>query len=452
MNRTGLLQGLILACWATLHGIAAASAAEAAALVADPRRDATVVAVERVMPSVVNIATRTWVEREHPYERLWRQYYGYQRKPEATYSRGSGVVVNEDGYVLTNTHVVADADDIWVKFAEDEDPIPAERVVLSKAKDVAVLRLRPKTPRKFRPVVFARDDDLLLGETVIALGNPFNLGASVSRGILSSKSRRSPSEVGLGESLDIADWLQTDASINPGNSGGPLVNLRGELIGLNVAVLNPSYSQGIGFAIPVKQISAALAETLSGVTVGGFWFGAQLSGLNRPLVVEAIQPRSPAAQGGLKVGDAILQVDGKAVNSLIDLNRYLVQAKADRDVVLNVSRKGEVKALRLRLIDERVFFNNDLLWKRLGLRLKSADTGGFLVESVEKGGPAARADIRAGILLSAVDGERLDSIVAFARKVFAKGAGETVKLGLVWGERRGLVVYRTEGEAELAVR
>lgn len=452
MNRTGLLQGLILACWATLHGIAAASAAETAALVADPRRDATVVAVERVMPSVVNIATRTWVEREHPYERLWRQYYGYQRKPEATYSRGSGVVVNEDGYVLTNTHVVADADDIWVKFAEDEDPIPAERVVLSKAKDVAVLRLRPKTPRKFRPVVFARDDDLLLGETVIALGNPFNLGASVSRGILSSKSRRSPSEVGLGESLDIADWLQTDASINPGNSGGPLVNLRGELIGLNVAVLNPSYSQGIGFAIPVKQISAALAETLSGVTVGGFWFGAQLSGLNRPLVVEAIQPRSPAAQGGLKVGDAILQVDGKAVNSLIDFNRDLVQAKADRDVVLNVSRKGEVKALRLRLIDERVFFNNDLLWKRLGLRLKSADTGGFLVESVEKGGPAARADIRAGMLLSAVDGERLDSIVAFARKVFAKGAGETVKLGLVWGERRGLVVYRTEGEAELAVR
>lgn len=452
MNKTGFRTSMVLRCWVFLLGAGAVSGAEPAALALDPRRDATVVAVERVMPSVVNIATRTWVEREHPYERLWRQYYGYQRKPEATYSRGSGVVVNEDGYVLTNTHVVADADDIWVKFAEEEDPIPAERVVLSKAKDVAVLRLRPKTPRKFRPVTFARNDDLLLGETVIALGNPFNLGASVSRGILSSKSRRSPSEVGLGESLDIADWLQTDASINPGNSGGPLVNLRGELIGLNVAVLSPSYSQGIGFAIPVKQISAALAETLSGVTVGGFWFGAQLSGLNHPLVVEAIQPRSPAAQGGLKVGDAILQVDGKAVNSLIDFNRDLVQAKAERDVVLKVSRKGEVKVLRLRLIDERVFFNNDLLWKKLGLRLKAADSGGFLVESVEKGGPAARADIRVGMLLSAVNDERLDSIVAVARQVFAKGAGETLKLGLVWGERRGLVVYRTEGEAEVVVR
>ena len=452
MKRTDFFRTLILQSWVFLHGIMLLSGAEPAALLPDPRRDATVVAVERVMPSVVNIATRTWVEREHPYERLWRQYYGYQQKPEATYSRGSGVVVNEDGYVLTNTHVVADADDIWVKFAEEEDPIPAERVVLSKAKDVAVLRLRPKTPRKFRPVTFARNDDLLLGETVIALGNPFNLGASVSRGILSSKSRRAPSEVGLGESLDIADWLQTDASINPGNSGGPLINLRGELIGLNVAVLNPSYSQGIGFAIPVKQISAALAETLSGVTVGGFWFGAQLSGLNRPLVVEAVQARSPASQGGLKVGDAILQVDGKPVNSLIEFNRDLVQAKADRDVVLKVSRKGEVKVLRLRLIDERVFFNNDLLWKRLGLRLKAADPGGFLVEAVEKAGPAARADIRVGMLLSTVNGERLDSLVAFARQVFAKGVGETMKLGLVWGERRGLVVYRTEGEAEVAVR
>ena len=151
-------------------------------------------------------------------------------------------------------------------------------------------------------------------------------------------------------------------------------------------------------------------------------------------------------------GDAILQIDGKAVNSLIDFNRDLVQAKADRDVVLKVSRKGEGKVLRLRLIDERVFFNNDLLWKRLGLRLKAADSGGFLVESVEKGGPAARADIRVGMLLSTVDGERLDSIVAFARQVFAKGVGETLKLGLVWGERRGLVVYRTEGEAEVGVR
>lgn len=432
--------------------LSAVSGTESTEIPADPRRDATVIAVERIMPSVVNIATRTWVEREHPYERLWRQYYGYQRQPEATYSRGSGVVVNEDGYVLTNTHVVADADDIWVKFFDEEEPIPAERVVLSKAKDVAVLKLKPKTPRKFRPVPFARDDDLLLGETVIALGNPFNLGASISRGILSSKSRRLPSELPAGETLDIADWLQTDASINPGNSGGPLINLRGELIGLNVAVLSPSFSQGIGFAIPVKQINAALAETLSGVSVGGFWFGAELSAVHLPLVVQSVQPNSPAAVGGLRRGDNVLQLDGKPVHSLIDFNRLLIQAKDDRDVTLKVGRNGEVKSLHLRLIDERLFFNNDVLWKRLGLRVQPVSPGGFLVESVERGGPAAQTEIRPGMLITGTNGERADSVVQLARTAFTKARGESMKLNLVWGERRGLVVFRSEAEAEIKVR
>ncbi len=440
------------ACCLTLLPGRAADDEPAEVGLADPRRDATVMAVERVMPCVVNIATRTWVEREHPYERLWRQFYGYQGQKEASYSRGSGVVVNEEGYVLTNTHVVADADDIWVQFFNEDEPIPAERVVLSRSKDVAVLRLKPKTPRKFKAVPFARDDDLLLGETVIALGNPFGLGASISRGILSSKTRRPPTEVAAGGALDIADWLQTDASINPGNSGGPLVNLRGELIGMNVAVLNPGLGQGIGFAIPVKQINAALAETLSGVSVGGYWFGAQLSGAHQPLVVQSVQPNSPAATGGLRRGDAILQLDGRAVNSLIEFNRDLVKAKDDQELSLKVQRGGEVKTLKLRLIDERVFFNNDLLWKRLGLKVRAASPGGFLVDAVERGGPAAQADIRVGMMITQIDGQRMDSVVQMARSAYTKARGDSVNLNLVWGERRGLVVYRSEAEAEIKVR
>ncbi|HRI14499.1 MAG TPA: trypsin-like peptidase domain-containing protein [Verrucomicrobiota bacterium] len=418
----------------------------------DPRRDATVVAVERVLPSVVNIATRTWIEREHPYEKLWRQFYGYQRQPEASYSRGSGVVVNEDGYILTNTHVVADADDIWVQFFNEPDPIPAERVVLSKSKDVAVLKLKPKTPRKFRAIPFAQEDDLLLGETVITLGNPFGLGASISRGILSSKTRRAPADLGSGAPLDIADWLQTDASINPGNSGGPLINLRGELIGLNVAVLSPSFSQGIGFAIPVKQINAALAETLSGESIGGFWFGAHVSGAKAPLLVQMVEPNSPAAVGGLRRGDTIRQLNGKAVDSLIDFNQELVRARDDQDVRLTVGRDGEIKVLKVRLVDERRFFNNDVLWKRLGLRVRAASPGGFVVDTIEPGGPAAKADIRKGMLIASVDGTRVDSVVQLARAAHSKPQGDKVTLNLVWGERRGPVVYRTEGEAEVKVR
>ncbi|MBN8247407.1 MAG: trypsin-like peptidase domain-containing protein, partial [Verrucomicrobia bacterium] len=271
---------------------------------ADVRRDPAVLAVETVLPSVVNIATRTWVDRESAYERMVRQYYRQERDAQANYSRGSGVVIDEDGYVLTNTHVVADADDIWVQFFDTAgaESIRAERVVLSQSKDIAVLKLKPATPRKFKAVRFASNDDLLLGETVLALGNPFGLGGSVARGILSSKSRRPAGTIPDGEPLDIADWLQTDAAINPGNSGGPLINLRGELIGLNVAVFNPSYGQGIGFAIPVRQIHEALGEMLSGEAVGGYWFGGRLNGAERPLRVQSVQPGSPAAAAGLRPG------------------------------------------------------------------------------------------------------------------------------------------------------
>src|SRR6185369_10206701 len=174
------------------------------------------------------------------------------------YSLGSGVVIDEAGYLLTNDHVVRRADQIGVKFATGTNVYEATVVAHDEKNDVALLKLKAAPGEKFRAIRFAREDDLLLGETVLALGNPFGLGGSVTRGILSSKSRTVPKE---GESLAIPNWLQTDAPINPGNSGGPLVNLRGELIGINVAIYREA--QGISFAVPVKQVSAALAEIYS---------------------------------------------------------------------------------------------------------------------------------------------------------------------------------------------
>ena len=144
------------------------------------------------------------------------------------------MVIHEDGYIVTNDHVVRRATKIRVKFANGQE-YEADRVAYDQRSDLALLRiLLPKGSKtRFTPVPFARDDDLLLGETVIALGNPFGLGGSVSRGILSSRDRQVPQ---AGEILDMANWLQTDAAINPGNSGGPLINLNGELIGINVAI------------------------------------------------------------------------------------------------------------------------------------------------------------------------------------------------------------------------
>src|SRR5207342_805516 len=168
---------------------------------------------------------------------------------------------------------------------------------VSSSTDVALIKIRAKSGEKFTAVKFGADDDLLLGETVLALGNPFGLGGSVTKGILSSKSRRPPSET---MPLDVPDWLQTDAAINPGNSGGPLVNLRGDLIGVNVAVYREG--QGISFAIPVRRITAALAEMYSPETLQSLWFGARVKPGQFPLTVASVQSESPAAKAGLRAG------------------------------------------------------------------------------------------------------------------------------------------------------
>src|SRR5437867_1774263 len=235
----------------------------------DVRRDATVEAVQRVMPAVVNVATETVIEVHDPIVQLFRDFfdpYYRRRAPNTQHSLGSGVIIDEEGYVLTNFNVVNRASRVWVRLFDGRE-YECEKISETSLTDVALLKIKTKKGEKFSSVKFAEDDDLLLGETVLALGNPFGLGGSVTRGILSSKSRRPATE---NEPLDVMDWLQTDASINPGNSGGPLINLRGELIGINVAIYREA--QGIGFAIPVKRIATAMADIYSPEELDSLWF------------------------------------------------------------------------------------------------------------------------------------------------------------------------------------
>lgn len=406
---TSLGIGLCLA-----SGIAAESTADAGF---DIRRDATVEAIEKVLPGVVNIAVQ-----------------GYNGEE----SGGSGVVVDEDGYVLTNAHVIRNARQIWVKFNDDSAPYPAEKLELTRAKDVALLRLRAPAGTRFRAVKFAKDDDLLLGETVIALGNPFGLGGSVSRGIISSKSRRRPEEVPSGEFLEIADWLQTDASINPGNSGGPLINLRGEMVGLSVAVLRPDIgAQGIGFAIPIKIVSSALAEILTGESLQGNWFGARLRAATRPLTVQVVQPGSPAEKAGLRVEDVIIQANGVRPESVIEFNRILQASGDHEDVRIVVSQNGKERNLTLRMLKEVDFFNAELIRRRLGMTVKPGGNGTFIISNIEGDGPAARAELESGLTIATADDFQISTVVDFARIVHRKARGETIKLGILAREGRG---------------
>jgi serine protease Do len=331
-------------------------------------------------------------------------------------------------------------------------------VNFSSLTDVALLKIRTTNYVKFAAVKFAGDDDLLLGETVLALGNPFGLGASVSKGILSSKSRRPAVE---NERLDILDWLQTDAAINPGNSGGPLVNLRGELIGINVAIYREG--QGIGFAIPVKRVSAAISEIYSPEGLESLWFGARVRPGTSPLQVMSVQVESPAGKAGLRAGDRITQVNGKAPRGFMDFIGELRSMKDQRDVTLMVERGTERRKVTVRMVPERQFFNAELIRKRLGLSLQEltpelaqsfgfARVEGLLVAGVDSGSAAEAADIRRGMVISRIDGEPANSVLTTAKRLYSQAKGEKVQLEVIYPRRRGPFLELVQSTVELKLR
>lgn len=426
----------------------------------DVRRDAAVNAIEKVMPSVVNISTETIIAVRDPLDELFREFFGpyyRQRPPNAQKSVGSGVIIDEEGYVLTNLHVVRRADRIVVTLADGRE-FEARPLTGTQHTDVALLKIITKKNEKFTAVRFAADDDLLLGETVLALGNPFGLGGSVTRGILSSKARRPPLE---NESLDVEDWLQTDAAINPGNSGGPLINLRGELIGINVAVFREA--QGIGFAIPVKRVSEALSQIFTPETIRGLWFGARFESETNHLSVASVEPSSPADQAGLRVGDRILAVNDKTPKSLFDLNRELISADAKSEIRLLVQRGADRKPLKAQLVPEKEVFNAALIRRKTGMTLQelspelAAEMGvdpvaGLLVADVEKNGPAAEVGIRPGYFVQAIDGRAVSELTGAAKILHAKRAGERVQLSLIVQRQRGAFLVPYSASARLRLR
>ena len=424
------------------------------------RRSPTVKAVSQVMPSVVNIATKTRVQRVGYLYDWWRDNwtpYAQQLPPEE--SAGSGVIISESGYVLTNVHVVRDADEIWVKLTDESGKqklYQAEVIAGSLTTDIALLRIIPeKKGEVFAAATFASNDDLLLGETVMALGNPFGLGGSVSQGILSSKSRRTETD---GQRLEIPDWLQTDASINPGNSGGPLINLSGEIIGINVAVLRDG--QGIGFAIPIKRVNESMSRFFTPEFLDDNWFGVTIDAGTRPPRVASVEAESPAAKAGLSVGDKILRVNGSENDSFIDLASQLVGVGKDRTIQFQIERNGKKLDFTVELIPENAVFNAGLIRQKIGailerltpevaeaLRLDSTD--GFVISQVDKDTPAAKANLRPGLVVTSIDGRKIDDIIDAARIFHSKNKGDEVTLNIVQMRQRGIFVRRSSAKLTL---
>jgi S1-C subfamily serine protease len=288
----------------------------------------------------------------------------------------------------------------------------------------------------------------------LAVGNPFGLGGSVTRGILSSKSRQVPKE---GEPLDIPNWLQTDAPINRGNSGGPLVNLRGELIGINVAVLNedPSGSgqnpQGIGFAIPIRLVEEALSDIFPTEFVRSYWFGARVKVGSYPLMITAVQPESPAGRADLRTGDIVLRVNGRAPRSFIEFGDLLA-TNAGSAIPISIRRGEGVSEVTVRLVPKETVFNAGMVRDRVGLSLERTPNG-FAISAVQPASPAEAAGLRRGMLIRAVDGQPPPAdVTALAQLLYARKKGESVRLDMAMMERVGNFNVLHQGVAELMLR
>src|SRR5215813_750628 len=277
--------------------------------------------VQRVQPAVVNVYAAKMVQNHNPFldDPIFRRFFGLQGGPKEQMQRslGSGVMVDPSGLVVTNVHVIEGADQVKVSLS-DKREFEAEIILKDPRSDLAVLRLKD-VHEKFPTLDFANSDELLVGDVVIAIGNPFGVGQTVTHGIISALAR---TQVGI---TDYQFFIQTDAAINPGNSGGALVDMTGRLAGINTAIYSRSGgSQGIGFAIPANMVRVVVASAKSGgKAVKRPWLGAKLQavtpeiaeslGLRSPTgaLVASVVSGSPAARAGLKSSDLITAIDGQ---------------------------------------------------------------------------------------------------------------------------------------------
>jgi Do/DeqQ family serine protease len=279
--------------------------------------------VQRVQPAVVNVYAAKVVQNHNPFldDPLFRRFFGIPGQPEQMQrSLGSGVMVDPSGLVVTNVHVIEGADQVKVSLS-DKREFEAEIVLKDPRSDLAVLRLKD-SHETFPTLDFANSDELMVGDVVLAIGNPFGVGQTVTHGIISALAR---TQVGI---TDYQFFIQTDAAINPGNSGGALVDMTGRLAGINTAIFSRSGgSQGIGFAIPSNMVRIVVASAKSGgKAVKRPWLGAHLQavtpdiadslGLKTPsgALVASVVPNSPAAHAGLKASDLIVAIDGRPID------------------------------------------------------------------------------------------------------------------------------------------
>lgn len=400
----------------------------------DLRKDAVVRAVEQAIPAVVNISTEQEAAHSSPFgnfgdpsfDRFFRDFFEGPSGKYTNTSLGSGVLIRKDGYILTNEHVVLRASKITVNLLDGRE-FPAKVIGSDPTSDLAILKIDAGN----LPIIHTGESaDLMIGETVIAIGNPFGLSHTVTTGVVSALHR----SFRTSQEKVYADFIQTDASINPGNSGGPLLNIDGELVGINSAIYGNA--QGIGFAIPIDRAQRIVSNLIDYGKVRHGWIGLRLSHITpevasrtgvRPgqgVLVTHVFGQSPAAKSGLLIGDVVVGVGQMPVGSVPQYKSAIMSVTVGTNVSLDLVRNGKKFSQTLTASELPISVAKEFSWDLLGVNVeenskalaakyKLKTVEGMVVTRVKVNSPAGRLGMEPGDVLLAIGDKSLKTTEDF---------------------------------------
>jgi serine protease Do len=379
--------------------------------------------IKDVVKSVVNISTTKNIPT-----RTYSPYYPYpaptphSKRPN---SLGSGVILTEDGYIVTNNHVIENADDITVILPDSKEEYKAKLIGTDKESDLAVIKIEAKG---LTPIKLANADSLRVGDVVFAVGNPFGVGESVTQGIISALNKN---RVGINQ---YENFIQTDASINPGNSGGALVDSRGALIGINSVIISRSGgNNGIGFAIPVDMVQNVTKHLIESGKVTRGYIGVSISDVTKEYksvynhkkgaIILSVEPNSPAQKAGLKRGDLVFDINGKSIRNATELKQRIATHKPNQKISLGIERdKKDIKISAVLSSRELLEFdkNTEEIFK--GMRIVSLSgqiryqyrippyIEGVLIEDIKPMSKAEKVGFQAGDVIIQIEDDTINSI------------------------------------------